>query len=149
MYFFCFCYYFVFVFSIFFLSINFSKRLNATTTTTATDSTQSSSSLSSSQTTTTTYQRQQLLLQQQQQNYLNKTNSTNNNNNNVNPRRSWSSIAFNNKNFPDGKLGYESNNNIGLNDDNGTKNKYLFTKGITKFERSSQDVMARASQIVQ
>lgn len=63
------------------------------------------------------------------------------------PRRSWSSIAFQNKNFPDGKMGYESNSLTNNNDDTG-KSKY-FDKGMSKFERSSQDVMARASQIVQ
>lgn len=77
-------------------------------------------------------------------------------------RRSWSNIGTNNKNFPDGKLGYESS----LYDSGGgtgvsssvagmNKNKYsavaTAAKGsnATKFERSSQDVMARASQIVQ
>ncbi|XP_059621402.1 unconventional myosin-IXa-like isoform X2 [Phlebotomus argentipes] len=76
----------------------------------------------------------------QQFNYMNKS-----------PRRSWSSIAFNNKNFPDGKLGYENSqnsNNNNNNSDSGGNNK-LFAKGFSKFERSSQDVMARASQIVQ
>lgn len=67
------------------------------------------------------------------------------------PRRSWSSIAFQNKNFPDGKLGYETNNltnNNSIGTDDTGKSKY-FDKGMSKFERSSQDVMARASQIVQ
>lgn len=73
----------------------------------------------------------------------------------VNPRRSWSSIAFNNKNFPDGKLVYENNqinnNNIDNNNSNTTTpaSKTGFSKSYTKFERSSQDVMAKASQIVQ
>lgn len=63
---------------------------------------------------------------------------------NRNPRRSWSSIAFNNKNFPDGKLIYESSQNS--NENNGNK---AFSKNYARFERSGQDVMARASQIVQ
>lgn len=62
------------------------------------------------------------------------------------PRKSWSSIAYNNKNFPDKKLGYEQHS-ITTNTNN-TNNKY-FNKGYNKFERSGQDVMARASQIVQ
>lgn len=66
---------------------------------------------------------------------------------NRSPRKSWSSIAYNNKNFPDGKLGYELQSltsNITTN-----SNSKLFGKGAMKFERPGQDVMARASQIVQ
>lgn len=66
---------------------------------------------------------------------------------NKSPRKSWSSIAYNNKNFPDGKLGYELQSltsNIPT-----TGNTKLFGKGAMKFERHGQDVMARASQIVQ
>ncbi|XP_037024477.1 unconventional myosin-IXa-like isoform X2 [Bradysia coprophila] len=66
---------------------------------------------------------------------------------NKSPRKSWSSIAYNNKNFPDGKLGYElqslTSNVLTSN------NSKLFGKGAMKFERPGQDVMARASQIVQ
>ncbi|GAB0091609.1 hypothetical protein DMENIID0001_064650 [Sergentomyia squamirostris] len=72
--------------------------------------------------------------------------------NSKSPRRSWSSIAFNNKNFPDGKLGYENSQNSSNNNNNNADssgNNKLFAKGFSKFERSSQDVMARASQIVQ
>lgn len=66
---------------------------------------------------------------------------------NKSPRKSWSSIAYNNKNFPDGKLGYELQSitsNITT-----SSNAKLFGKGALKFERPGQDVMARASQIVQ
>lgn len=62
-----------------------------------------------------------------------------------NTRRSWSSIAFNNKNFPDGKLVYESSQ-AGVLENSSNK---LFSKNYSRFERSSQEVMAKASQIVQ
>ncbi|XP_055911615.1 unconventional myosin-IXa-like isoform X1 [Eupeodes corollae] len=62
-----------------------------------------------------------------------------------NTRRSWSSIAFNNKNFPDGKLVYESSQ-AGVMENSSNK---LFSKNYSRFERSSQEVMAKASQIVQ
>lgn len=80
------------------------------------------------------------------------------------PRRSWSTFAFNNKNFPDGKLTYESQQVCGsgsispgivggtsyskliMNDVN-EMSKYAGVKD-NKFERCNQDVMARASQIV-
>lgn len=130
---------------------------------------------------------------------------------NKSPRRTWSSIAFSNKNFPDGKFGYENSCNscvvllltrfeieqslpistnhvshlitidnldFGINCDSNANNGSLagntasvtggaaaaaggapgtenngnskyFAKGFSKFERSSQEVMARASQIVQ
>lgn len=98
------------------------------------------------------------------------------------PRRSWSSYAFNNKNFPDGKLSYESTQNqppqqtsgasassalysvyssnaSGSNSSGkqsaanagsaGTSGKLSSSLAArSRFERSSQDVMARASQIV-
>lgn len=86
-----------------------------------------------------------------------------------NPRKSWSSIAYNNKNFPDGKLGYEhqvvgssiagqrasmttanANNQLhGVAASNLSTGNKLLSKGYSKIERSGQDVMARASQIVQ
>lgn len=87
---------------------------------------------------------------------------------NKNPRKSWSSIAYNNKNFPDGKLGYEHQHvvagsnpgqrssmssattaNHNASTSNTTTGNKLLSKGFSKFERSGQDVMARASQIVQ
>lgn len=96
------------------------------------------------------------------------------------PRRSWSSYAFNNKNFPDGKLSYEctaasgqpnqqqsspssvynssasSGKQLATNSGGGGAGKQLGYGGNlssslaarNRFERSSQDVMARASQIV-
>lgn len=88
-----------------------------------------------------------------------------------NPRKSWSSIAYNNKNFPDGKLGYEHQQHVvasstagqrsslaasstgnyqhGTASSNQSTGNKLLSKGYSKFERSGQDVMARASQIVQ
>lgn len=62
------------------------------------------------------------------------------------PRRSWSTFTFNNKNFPDGKLSYESQQ-MG-----GEKNPWKIND-VTEMIRSRegkerQDVMARASQIV-
>lgn len=82
-----------------------------------------------------------------------------------NPRKSWSSIAYNNKNFPDGKLGYEHQQQAVVGATAGQRgsstaanqnmtsatnaNNKLFSKGYSKFERSGQEVMARASQIVQ
>lgn len=62
------------------------------------------------------------------------------------PRRSWSTFTFNNKNFPDGKLSYESQQ-MG-----GDKNPWKIND-VTEMVRSRdgkerQDVMARASQIV-
>lgn len=86
-------------------------------------------------------------------------------------QRKWSTIAYNNKNFPDGKLGYEHQHS-----GSGTTANYasasaaftgghgsaaasstgatsasskLFSKGYSKFEHSGQEAMARASQIVQ
>lgn len=81
----------------------------------------------------------------------------------MSPRKSWSSIAYNNKNFPDGKLVYDqqqaaaaaaasssaANNNVAFVGGVGGSAGKLFNKASTKFERSGQDVMARASQIVQ
>ena len=104
------------------------------------------------------------------------------------PRRSWSSYAFNNKNFPDGKLSYESTQNqqqhpqqnqssgssassslysvysSNASSSNSSGKQSAANAGNTggtgsgklssslaarsRFERSSQDVMARASQIV-
>lgn len=95
------------------------------------------------------------------------------------PRRSWSSYAFNNKNFPDGKLSYEytaasgqpnqqqsspssvysssaSSGKQSTTNSGGGAGKQLGYGGNlsaslaarNRFERSSQDVMARASQIV-
>ncbi|XP_055612970.1 unconventional myosin-IXb-like, partial [Uranotaenia lowii] len=106
------------------------------------------------------------------------------------PRRSWSSYAFNNKNFPDGKLSYEcqqqqlqnststsasvvsstssstttpsvysssaSGNNNGkhhhqqqvANSAGGRASYGSSLAARSRFERSTQDVMARASQIV-
>ncbi|XP_053668571.1 unconventional myosin-IXa-like [Anopheles marshallii] len=106
------------------------------------------------------------------------------------PRRSWSSFAFNNKNFPDGKLNYEchqqqdhapqyqskhqqsgSSSSLSSNYGGGGNGKsstntnasgaqvggggasgkgYGFGSAAARnrFERSGQDVMARASQIV-
>lgn len=66
---------------------------------------------------------------------------------NKSPRKSWSSIAYNNKNFPDGKLVYDQQQATVAVPTTATGK--LFNKGFTKFERSGQDVMARASQIVQ
>lgn len=66
---------------------------------------------------------------------------------NKSPRKSWSSIAYNNKNFPDGKLVYDQQQTTVAVPTTATGK--LFNKGFTKFERSGQDVMARASQIVQ
>lgn len=62
------------------------------------------------------------------------------------PRRSWSTFTFNNKNFPDGKLSYESQQ-LGCD-----KSPWKFND-VTEIVRSRdgkerQDVMARASQIV-
>jgi len=62
------------------------------------------------------------------------------------PRRSWSTFTFNNKNFPDGKLSYESQQ-LG-----GEKSPWKIND-VTEMVRSRdgkerQDVMARASQIV-
>lgn len=78
----------------------------------------------------------------------------------LNSRRSWSNIGANNKNFPDGKLGYEGSLHDSGRGGTGSsavtvgmhKNKFsaAASKGSNaKFEHSSQDVMARASQIVQ
>lgn len=95
------------------------------------------------------------------------------------PRRSWSSYAFNNKNFPDGKLSYEcsaasgqasspssvynsssssaSKQSSATNSGGGKQLGYggnLSSSAASalaarnRFERSSHDVMARASQIV-
>ncbi|XP_062564164.1 unconventional myosin-IXa-like isoform X3 [Armigeres subalbatus] len=92
------------------------------------------------------------------------------------PRRSWSSYAFNNKNFPDGKLSYEcaagsgqaSPSTVHNSSSAGKQSSAANSSGAGKqlgyggnqsssssslaarnrFERSSQDVMARASQIV-
>lgn len=55
------------------------------------------------------------------------------------PRRPWSTFTFNNKNFPDGKLSYESQQFGG-----GEKNPWK----INDVTEKRQDVMARASQIV-
>lgn len=63
------------------------------------------------------------------------------------PRKPWSSISYNNKNFPDGKLGYGQQMQSSSATSN--NNNKLLNKGFIKFERSGQDVMARASQIVQ
>lgn len=62
------------------------------------------------------------------------------------PRRSWSTFTFNNKNFPDGRLSYESQQ-FG-----GEKNPWK-SSDVSEIVRSRegkdrQDVMARASQIV-
>lgn len=81
---------------------------------------------------------------------------------NTSTRRSWSTFAFNNKNFPDGKLSYEQNYATGSSNggtttytklylaDNSELNKFSSqVRDNTKFnERTNQDVMARASQIV-
>ncbi|XP_021704906.1 unconventional myosin-IXa isoform X4 [Aedes aegypti] len=91
------------------------------------------------------------------------------------PRRSWSSYAFNNKNFPDGKLSYECSATSGqansspssvYNSSSASKQSSTTNSGgggkqlgyggnlssslaaRNRFERSSHDVMARASQIV-
>ncbi|XP_055550610.1 unconventional myosin-IXa-like isoform X3 [Wyeomyia smithii] len=95
------------------------------------------------------------------------------------PRRSWSSYAFSNKNFPDGKLSFEnqqqqqqqhqttgSQSSVYSNSNSSSASgKQLLTTNVTgsgggkmgynsslaarnRFERSTQDVMARASQIV-
>lgn len=73
------------------------------------------------------------------------------------PRRSWSN--FNNKNFPDGKLSYEThssslrgggnNNTVAMNDRTSWRANEI-TTGEKKFRdgKERQDVMARASQIV-
>jgi hypothetical protein len=65
------------------------------------------------------------------------------------PRRSWSTFTFNNKNFPDGKLTYESQQ-MGIG--GGEKNPWKIVNDVTEMARSrdskGQDVMARASQIV-
>lgn len=72
--------------------------------------------------------------------------------NQTTPRRSWSTFAFNNKNFPDGKLTYESSQGtMGattklLLNDSSEMNKFGLKE--TKIERTNHDVMARASQIV-
>jgi hypothetical protein len=55
------------------------------------------------------------------------------------PRRPWSTFTFNNKNFPDGKLSYESQQFGG-----GEKSPWK----INDVTEKRQDVMARASQIV-
>lgn len=72
--------------------------------------------------------------------------------NQTTPRRSWSTFAFNNKNFPDGKLTDESSQGtlgattkLFLNDSS-EMNKFGLKDAKT--ERTNQDVMARASQIV-
>ncbi|XP_058824121.1 unconventional myosin-IXb-like isoform X2 [Topomyia yanbarensis] len=87
------------------------------------------------------------------------------------PRRSWSSYAFSNKNFPDGKLSYEcqqqqqqqqqqsssgSQSSVYSNSGkqsttNAAGGKMGYNSSLAarnRFERSTQDVMARASQIV-
>lgn len=71
------------------------------------------------------------------------------------PRRSWSNFAFNNKNFPDGKLSYESQslrtgNPIAMNDRSSWKaNEGLVGDRLRDLNgKERQDVMARASQIV-
>lgn len=61
------------------------------------------------------------------------------------PRRSWSNFTFNNKNFPDGKLSYESQQMGG--DKSSWKND-INEIVRTRDGRERQDVMARASQIV-
>lgn len=80
-------------------------------------------------------------------------------------RRSWTTYAFKNKNFPDGKLSYEqnfnnnnSNNNFNslnhggaytkmYSHENSSESSTKFSQNYNKFERN-QDVMALASQIV-
>lgn len=62
------------------------------------------------------------------------------------PRRSWSTFTFNNKNFPDGRLSYESQQM-------GAEKSPFKINDVTEIVRSRdgkerQDVMARASQIV-
>lgn len=117
---------------------HFSKRVNSTISDTTTSSTI---------TTTTTYLPAHLVTASGPH---------------MSPRKSWSSIAYNNKNFPDGKLVYDQQQaaaaataTAGVTGGGGgslvggTTSSKLFNKGYTKFERSGQDVMARASQIVQ
>lgn len=128
-------------FSFFFLSLYKclffrSKKINSLSDTSSTTTSSSSSS------TTITF------AQHQQSQYHPHSTSTSAAANQLkSPRKSWSSIAYNNKNFPDKKLGYEQHS-ITTNIGNNANNKY-FSKGYNKFERSGQDVMARASQIVQ
>lgn len=70
------------------------------------------------------------------------------------PRRSWSN--FNNKNFPDGKLSYETQssslrggNNVAMNDRGSWRANDIATgEKRIRDGKERQDVMARASQIV-
>jgi hypothetical protein len=81
-----------------------------------------------------------------------------NSSSNTSTRRSWSTFAFNNKNFPDGKLTYEQNatgNNGGTTTytklyltDNSDLNKFGSHVRDKFSERTNQDVMARASTIL-
>lgn len=86
-------------------------------------------------------------------NYLQQRSPTNYLSMSQSGRKSWSNFTFNNKNFPDGKLSYECNNtsynsNTKLSPSDNIYDKSKFLNKENKFERSSQDVMARASQIV-
>lgn len=62
------------------------------------------------------------------------------------PRRSWSTFTFNNKNFPDGKLSYESQQMYSDNRISWKINDVAISRSRDGKDR--QDVMARASQIV-
>lgn len=68
------------------------------------------------------------------------------------PRRSWSNFAFNNKNFPDGKLSYESQSvrggPVAINDRSSWKAGEGLIGDRLRDGKERQDVMARASQIV-
>lgn len=62
------------------------------------------------------------------------------------PRRSWSTFTFNNKNFPDGKLSYESQQTGA--EKNPWKINDVAEMARVREGKDGQDVMARASQIV-
>jgi len=74
------------------------------------------------------------------------------------PRRSWSTLTFNNKNFPDGKLSYESQQLgggvIGGGSSGSVSGSWKINDVTNEMARARdsgkerQDVMARASQIV-
>lgn len=59
------------------------------------------------------------------------------------PRRSWQ-FTFNNKNFPDGKLSYESQQIGNSNNERASWNDVVRSSR----DGNRQDVMARANQIV-
>lgn len=62
------------------------------------------------------------------------------------PRRSWSTFTFNNKNFPDGKLSYESQQLGG--EKSPWKMNDVTEMVRTRDGKDRQDLMERASQIV-